>query len=72
MFQAEIAHNALPLREIVVGGDALVFMQTDLVVEFHADLVKRQQPARLSGDRHAGQRMRMHHAGRVGPRGVHR
>ena len=70
MFHAEIAHNAFSLCQVVIGGDALVFVQTHLVVEFHTDLVQRQKTARLGSHCHAGQRMRVHHTDRVGPRGV--
>ena len=41
-----------------------------LAVELDADLVERQEPARLRRHRHAGERVRVHDAGGVGARAV--
>ena len=62
----EVAHQPLALVELDRG--AFVVVIADMPDEAHRGLRQRQQPAFHRRHRHAGARMRVHHAGDLGPR----
>jgi hypothetical protein len=51
---AEVAHQPLPLGEVVVRCHPLVVVEGDAPIELHADLVERQQSPLLRRDGHPG------------------
>ena len=60
-----IADQPLALRQVVVGGDALVFVDVHPAVELDRDLVERQEPPRLRRHRHPRLGMGVHDATRI-------